>query len=130
LFFGHIAAIVAAPYFIIQFEKAMDVILILCPLTGAALTLIVQYYADAMVMTKDRTEAVLIDPNTAGLAIGFAVLLVVLLLGVQYYFYAGRIESLDSLKRAVSIIDTVIGVYLITLVRSLFKLEGAAGIAK
>jgi hypothetical protein len=115
---SHLTAIFSAPFLIIDFSDAMDVILILCPLTGAFVLIVVQHYAQAFEISTDRP--VLLDVNAALMTIFLCVVLAVAIVGVQYLYWMGRIPDIEMLKRAVGVVDTVIGGYTAILIKSLF----------
>jgi hypothetical protein len=120
LLLGHTTCLVAAPLTIIDFNRALDVILILLPLTGALLLIIVQYYIDA----DERAIAAerVMSSNSAALFVFIAVVFVALILGIQVLYYQGKIADLDTLKRAVSVADTAFGAFIAIIVKSLFKI--------
>lgn len=118
LLLSHLAAIFSAPFFLISFNDAMDVILILCPLTGAFVLIIVQHYAEVMAIADP--PHVKLNKNAAVMTMFLCIALCVAVIGVQYLYWLGRIADIDTLKRAVGIIDTVIGGYTAIMIKRLF----------
>lgn len=121
LLVSHLVSIFAAPFLLIDFSDAMDVILIMCPLTGAFVLIVVQHYAEAF--EADRGTDALLDPNAAALTVFLCVVLGVAVIGVQVLYWSGRIPDIDTLKRSVGIIDTVIGGYTAILIKRLFATQ-------
>jgi hypothetical protein len=113
----HVATIITSPYFIVDFSEAMDVILILMPLTGLYVGVVVNFYANQ----KDRRKSDTFSTQFASLTIFLVFFFSVALIGVQYLYYANHIGTLGELKRAVGIIDTGLGVYTGFLVKALFR---------
>jgi|SRR5215831_10580538 len=96
----------------------MDVILILCPLTGAFVLIVVQHYAEVMDVAAPQQR--LINKGSAMMTIFLCAVLAIAILGVLYMYWIGKVPSIDLLKRAVGIIDTVIGGYTAILIKKLF----------
>jgi hypothetical protein len=118
LLLSHLVAIFLAPFLLIDFSDAIDVILIMCPLTGAFVLIVVQHYAEAFEV--DRGPEVLLDPNAAALTVFLCVVLGIAVIGVQFLYWTGRIPDIDTLKRSVGMISTVIGGYTAILIKRLF----------
>jgi len=118
LLLSHLVAIFLAPFLLIDFSDAIDVILIMCPLTGAFVLIVVQHYAEAFEV--DRGPDVLLDPNAAALTVFLCVVLGIAVIGVQLLYWTGRIPDIDTLKRSVGMISTVIGGYTAILIKRLF----------
>jgi len=118
LLLSHLVAIFSAPFFLISFNDAMDLILILCPLTGAFVLIIVQHYAEAIATANP--PRIMLNKNAAIMTIFLCVALSIAVIGVQYMYWAGKIPAIEDLKRAVGIIDTVIGGYTAILIKKLF----------
>ena len=118
LLLSHLIAIFSAPFLIIDFSDALDVILIMCPLTGAFVLIVVQHYAEAFESVNDKSA--LINTNAALMTIFLCGVLAAAIVGVQYMYWTGRIPSIEMLKRSVGVIDTVIGGYAAILIKRLF----------
>jgi hypothetical protein len=118
LLISHLGSIFLAPFLLIDFSDAMDVILIMCPLTGAFVLIVVQHYAEAF--EADRGPQALVDPNAALITVFLCVVLGLSVIGVQVLYWSGRIPDIDTLKRSVGMIDTVIGGYTAILIKRLF----------
>ncbi len=87
LLISHLASIVLSPFLLIDFSDAMDVILIMCPLTGAFVLIVVQHYAEAF--EADRGPQALVDPNAALLTVFLCVVLGLSVIGVQVALLVG-----------------------------------------
>jgi hypothetical protein len=118
LLVSHLVAFFLCPFLVIDFSDAMDVILIMCPLTGLFVLIVVQHYAEAF--EASESDPVLLDVNAAGITIFLCIVLAISVVGVQYLYWTGRIPSIEMLKRAVGVIDTVIGGYSAVLIKRLF----------
>jgi hypothetical protein len=112
----HVLTIFSAPFFIIKFESALDVILILLPLTGLYVGIIVQYYSSApSTLISEK-----VNLQFAAVTIFLTAAFCLAVIGAQALYYQGTIESIDQLKRTVGIIDTALGVYTGYLIKVLF----------
>lgn len=113
----HVATILASPFMIVDFSEAIDVILILMPLTGLYVGVVVNFYANQS--SEPSTDR--FSMQFASLTIFLVSVFSVAVIGAQYLYYQGRVETLDDLKRAVGVIDTGLGVYSGFLVKRLFR---------
>lgn len=115
----HIATIALTPYLVIEFSKALDVILVLMPLTGLYLGVIITFYTTHMQDVSDEKTSV----NFAALAMFICVIFGLAVIGLLILYHEGVIARIEDLKKAVSIIDTGLGVYSCFLIKALFKTE-------
>lgn len=115
----HIATIALTPYLVIEFSKALDVILVLMPLTGLYLGVIITFYTTHMQDVSDEKTSV----NFAALAMFICVIFGLAVIGLLILYHEGVIARIEDLKKAVSIIDTGLGVYSGFLIKALFKTE-------
>ncbi|QUS38641.1 hypothetical protein RPMA_07175 [Tardiphaga alba] len=113
----HVATIIAAPFLIVNFEHAMQVILILMPLTGLYVGVVVNFYSRDGIADDQESFSLQFSALTIFLVFTFSVAVI----GVQYLYYGGRVETLEQLKRAVGIIDTALGVYSGFMIKRLFR---------
>jgi hypothetical protein len=105
-----------------NFDEALDVILIMTPLTGAYLMIIVQYF---MGETDERDDLLLMRPIAGQLIIVLTLAFGVALIGVLVMNWAGQL-GLEPLKRSVGVIETVLGVYVSIFVKRLFGSDATA----
>lgn len=105
-----------------NFDEALDVILIMTPLTGAYLMIIVQYF---MGEADDRDDLVLMRPIAGQLVIVLTLAFGAALIGVLVMNWAGQL-GLEPLKRSVGVIETVLGVYVSIFIKRLFGSEATA----
>jgi hypothetical protein len=113
----HSLAIVSAPFLLIDFNNALNLILILLPLTGLYVGIIVNYYATNI--TEDQNTW-MVSKQFASITLFFVITFGVAVIGVQVLYYYGRIDNLDLLNKAVGVIDTGLGVYTGLLLKPLF----------
>lgn len=113
----HVATMAAAPYLIVDFSDAMDVVLILMPLTGLYVGVVVNFYANQ----KDKDADDRFTLQFSALTIFLVTVFSMAVVGVQYLYFSNVVETLDQLKRAVGIIDTGLGIYTGFLVKALFR---------
>ncbi|NBW10392.1 MAG: hypothetical protein EBR82_20415 [Caulobacteraceae bacterium] len=105
-----------------SFEDALDVILLITPLTGAYLMIIVQYFVGQNAAVSDE---VVIGKTAADLFTVLTAAFGAALIGVLYLSWNGDL-SMELLKRSVGVIETVLGVYVSLFVKMLFGGDGAA----
>jgi hypothetical protein len=117
----HITTIALTPFLLIEFDKALDVILVLMPLTGLYVGVIVNFYTTHMVDASDEK----ISTNFAVLSIFLCGSFCLAIIGVQLLYHEGVIATIEQVKKAVSIIETGLGVYSGFLIKALFKGAGA-----
>lgn len=113
----HILTISASPFLIVDFSEAMEVILILMPLTGLYVGVVINFYANQ----RDDAKIDRFSRQFSALTIFLVCAFSFAVIGVEYLYYEGRVETLEQLKRAVGIIDTGLGVYTGYLVKALFR---------
>jgi|GEM_PF-3986065 len=99
-----------------DFDEALDVILIMTPLTGAYLMIIVQYF---MGSASPQDDLVMMRPVAGQLIIVLTLAFGAALIGVLVFHYLGSF-GIDPLKRSVGVIETVLGVYVSIFIKRLF----------
>jgi hypothetical protein len=114
---SHVMIMGLSPYLIIEFTKALDVILILMPLTGLYVGIIVTFYASNM----DDKSTDKVSINFMALSVFLCLAFCLAILGVLILYHGGTIATIDELKRSVGIIDTGLGIYSGFLIKALFK---------
>jgi hypothetical protein len=120
----HLFAIFFAAFAIKNFDEALNVILIMTPLTGAYLMIIVQYF---MGETDAQDDVALMRPIAGQLIIVLTLAFGVALIGVLYMNSNGHLDF-EPLKRSVGVIETVLGVYVSIFIKKLFGSESGAPI--
>ena len=115
----HITTIALTPILVIEFNKALDVILVLMPLTGLYLGVIINFYTTHMQDVSDEKTSM----NFAALAMFLCIAFSLAVMGLLVLYHEGVIARIEDLKKAVSIIDTGLGVYSGFLIKALFRTE-------
>lgn len=113
----HAATIFASPYFIVDFSDAIEVILILMPLTGLYVGVVVNFYSSF----RQKEDSEIFSVQFASITIFLVSAFSIGVIGIQYLYFDGVIETLEELKRAVGIVDTGLGIYTGFLVKALFQ---------
>jgi hypothetical protein len=116
---GHLISIALSFFLISDFGEALGVALCLLPLTATILMFIVQFH-DENFLGSSTDEAV-VSTDAAWLTLVLSAVLLMAIVFALVGYYWGRIGSIGTLQKAVSLIDTAVAVYLTILLRRLFE---------